>query len=68
MEAGNKQYDANFILVNIEGYGATDAAKKFASRNGVVTITHLIAADAPKAYGLRYIPHHVVIDQAGKVK
>lgn len=54
---------ANFVIVCING---EDAAKEYVKKHSLKHVTHLVG-EAPADYSLSYIPHHVVIDENGKV-
>ena len=59
------KYDgkANLLLVNMQG--AADA-KKFCSEKGISACTSLVGRPSSE-YGLKYIPHKVLIDKNGVV-
>lgn len=58
----------NFIMVNIEGN--EENANKFGTKHDASSATkllHVSQKDVPKEYGIKYIPHKVIIGKDGKV-
>lgn len=53
----------NLLLVNL---ASADDAKKFASERGISVCPSLVGRPSGE-YGLKYIPHKVLIDKAGCV-
>lgn len=54
-----------FVMVCIQD---EEAAKAYTSKHNLKNVIHLVAKKVPSKYGLKYIPHHVVIGKDGKVK
>ena len=54
----------NFVLVNIRGKADAGTYK---TQKGLSDILPHGGASAPAEYGLKYIPHKVIIDASGKV-
>ena len=61
--AGELPSKATFIMVCIQD---RKAAQAYSEKHALKNVTHIVGK-APDAYGLQYIPHHVVFDGTGKV-
>ena len=57
--------DVNFLLIHIENKAAQ--AKQFCDRHNITNAQRLQCGEVPAEYGIRYIPHHVVIGKDGKI-
>ena len=55
---------AIFILVCTNG---KEAALQFKENRSLDKVVHVVAVTAPEEYGVKYIPHHVVINETGIV-
>jgi len=55
---------AIFLLINIEG--PAEAATGFKAKHNLQHVEHG-SAQPPPEYGLKYIPHHFIIGNDGKI-
>jgi len=55
----------NFLLVNIEGNETN--FKTFGEKHGIPLKNHFSQKNVPSEYGIKYIPHKVLIGTDGKV-
>ena len=56
---------AIFILVCTND--GKEAALQFKEKHSLDKVVHVVAVTAPEEYGVKYLPHHVVINETGIV-